>query len=77
MKHEALNLTQTLSVPLEPCDLAFQQDVQKGIPARPQQANGRGVRGWYGEVLSDVRTPPETFSTSCQKPLSLTKVAAT
>lgn len=61
MKREALDLTQAWSVPLETYRLAFQQNVQKGIPARPQQAKGRGVRGWYVEALSDVRTPPETF----------------
>ena len=38
-----------------------QQDVQKGIPARPQRAKGRGVRGWYVEALSDARTTLEGF----------------
>ena len=32
------------------------QDGQQFCPTRPQRAKGRGVRGWYGEALSDART---------------------
>jgi len=39
----------------------LQKDVQKGRPARPQRAKGRGVRGWYVEALSDARTKLEAF----------------
>ena len=37
------------------------KDVQKGRPARPQQAKGRIVLLRYGEPLSDARTPLADF----------------
>jgi len=37
------------------------EDGEKVLPARPQRARGRGVRGWYVETLSDARTTLEDF----------------
>ena len=37
------------------------QDAQKGRPARPQRTKGRIVLLWYGEPLSDARTPLADF----------------
>ena len=39
----------------------LEQDAQKVLPARPQQAKRRGVPLWYVEPLREVRTPLEGF----------------
>ena len=37
------------------------EDAENALPARPQRAKGRGVRGWYVEALSDARTKLAAF----------------
>ena len=39
----------------------IQEDDEKELPARPQQAKGRDIRGWYVETLSEARTLLEGF----------------
>src|SRR6185437_194413 len=40
------------------------EDDEKARSARPQRANGRGVRGWYVEAFSDARRRWKAFATS-------------
>ena len=43
------------------CVSGIKQDAQKGRPARPQRAKGRGVPSGYVEGLNDARTPLADF----------------